>query len=149
MLDFLRRSFGPMEQPDPGGWRARQAGALERTQTRAIDSFTNHPGLTEQLLAVQGLHNRPWRVASLREAMGVPSNFRAITLISNTVGSLAMEAYRKGVLLDSEDTPRIVQRPIRSASLGTSTATPRSTSRPAGSSGGGSPRAMPTTRRCR
>jgi phage portal protein BeeE len=115
MLDFIRRSFGPMEQPDPGGWRARQAGAQEqaliRTQTRAIDSFTSHPGLTEQLLAVQGLHNRPWRVASLREALGVPSNFRAVALISNTVGSLAMEAYRKGVRLDSEDTPRIIQRP--------------------------------------
>jgi phage portal protein BeeE len=111
MLDFIRRSFSPMEQPDPGGWRARQAIAQERTQTRAIDSFTNHPGLTEQLLAVQGIHNRPWRVASLREALGVPSNFRAVTLISNTVGSLAMEAYRKGERLDSEDTPRIIQRP--------------------------------------
>jgi phage portal protein BeeE len=111
MLDFIRRSFGPMEQPDPGGWRARQAIAQERTQTRAIDSFTSYPGLTEQLLAVQGLQSRPWRVASLREALGVPSNFRAVTLISNTVGSLAMEAYRKGVRLDSEDTPRIIQRP--------------------------------------
>jgi len=111
MIDFLRRSFGPIEQPDPGGWRARQAGALERTQTRAINSFTSHPGLTEQLLAVQGLNNRPWRVATIKEAMGVPSNFRSVALIANTTGSLAMEAYRKGVLLDSEDTPRIIQRP--------------------------------------
>jgi phage portal protein BeeE len=115
MIEFLRRSFGAMEQPDPGGWRARQAGALEqsryREQTRAIDSFTSKPGLTEQLLAVQGLSNRPWRVASIKEAMGVPSNFRSVALIANTTGSLAMEAYRKGVLLDAEDTPRIIQRP--------------------------------------
>lgn len=115
MLDWFKRSFSPIEQPDPGGWRTRQAAAqraaVERTQTRAIDSFTSMPGLTEQLLAVQGLSNRPWRVASVREALGVPSNFRSVALISNTTGSLAMEAYRKGVLLDDEDMPRIVKRP--------------------------------------
>lgn len=105
----LRRSFSAIEQPDPGGWRARQSGA--RTQTRAIDSFVDSPGLTEQLLAVQGLNSRPWRVASIREALGVPSNFRSVALIANTTGSLAMEAYRKGVLLDADSTPRLVQRP--------------------------------------
>ena len=107
----LRRAFGPIDQPDPGGWRARQAIAQERQQTRAIDSFVDSPGLTEQLLAVQGLHDRPWRVASIREALGVPSNFRSVALISNTTGSLAMEAYRKGVKLSDEDTPRLIKRP--------------------------------------
>ena len=111
MLDWLKRSFAPIEEPDPGGWRARQRIAQERTQTRAIDSFTTHPGLTEQLLAIQGLHNRPYRVASIREALGVPSNFRSVALISNTTGSLAMEAYRKGVLLEDDDTPRLIKRP--------------------------------------
>lgn len=81
------------------------------TETRAIDSFTDHPGLTEQLLAVQGLTPRPWRAASGKEALGVPAIFRAVSLISNTVGSLGVEAYRKGALLSQEDTPVIVQRP--------------------------------------
>lgn len=115
LWDDLRRSFGPMEQPDRGGWDARQrrvmAERAEQVQTRAIDSFTSYPGLTEQLLAVQGLHSRPWRSASIREALGVPAIFRAVALISNTTGSLAMEAYRKGVLLDADDTPRLIQRP--------------------------------------
>jgi HK97 family phage portal protein len=111
ILDDLRRAFMPIEQPDPGGWRARQMVAQERTQTRAIDSFTSYPGLSEQLLAVQGLHTRPWRSASIREALGTPAIFRAVTLISNTTGSLAVEAYRKGVKLDDEDTPRLIKRP--------------------------------------
>src|SRR6185369_9814784 len=96
-------------------WRARQRVAIAltetRTQTRAIDSFVDHPGLTEQLLAVQGLNSRPWRAASIREALGVPSNFRSVALIANTTGSLAMEAYRNGTLLDPTDTPRLIQRP--------------------------------------
>jgi len=107
----LKRSLSAIEQPDPGGWRARQALAVERVQTRAIDSFVDSPGLTEQLLAVQGLNNRPWRAASIREALGVPSNFRSVALIANTTGSLAMEAYRNGTLLDPTDTPRLIQRP--------------------------------------
>lgn len=110
-LDTLRRSFAPIEEPD-SGWRARRVGIAEaRTQARAIDSFTSSPGLSEQLLAVQGLNNRPWRSPTIREALGVPAIFRAVTLISNTTGSLAVEAYRNGALLSDEDTPRLVKRP--------------------------------------
>jgi HK97 family phage portal protein len=83
----------------------------EKLQTRAIDSFTDYPGLTEQLLRVQGLTPRPWRVASIREALGVPAIFRAVALISNTTGSLAVEAFRRGVRLEDDETPRLVQRP--------------------------------------
>ncbi len=83
----------------------------ERLNTRAIDSFANYPGLTEQLLRVQGLSPRPWRAASIREALGVPAIFRAVALISNTTGSLAVEAYRKGRKLTDDDTPRVIQRP--------------------------------------
>jgi HK97 family phage portal protein len=78
-------------------------------ETRAIDSFTDYPGLEEQLLAVQGLTPRPWRAASVKEALGVPSIFRAVSLISNTTGSLGVEAFRNGALL--ADTPKVVQRP--------------------------------------
>lgn len=80
-------------------------------QTRAIDSFTDHPGLTEQLLAVQGLNARPWRPASVRDALGVPSIHRAVTLISNTGGALTLEAFRRGAKLPDDERPRIIVRP--------------------------------------
>lgn len=83
----------------------------DRVQTRTIDSFVDHPGLTEQIQAAFGLGARPWRVAGVNEALGVPAIFRAVTLISNTTGSLAVEAYRKGAKLADEDTPAIVKRP--------------------------------------
>lgn len=112
MWSDLRRALSPIEQPDVGGWNARALAIREQQpQTRAIDSFTSMPGLEAQLLAVQGLASRPWRVASIREALGVPSFFRSVALISNTVGMLAMEAYRKGVLLSDDDTPRLIKRP--------------------------------------
>jgi HK97 family phage portal protein len=92
--------------------RVREFFALQPVlEERAIDSFTDYPGLTEQLLAVQGLTPRPWRAASGKEALGVPSIFRAVSLISNTVGSLGVEAYRNGVLLNNENVPRIIARP--------------------------------------
>ena len=112
LIEDLRRAFGPMPPTDKEQRRAVvKAAAEERYQNRAIDSFTSYPDFDTQMLAVQGLHNRPWRAASIREALGVPSIFRAVALIANTTGSLAVEAYRKGVLLSAEDTPRIVQRP--------------------------------------
>ncbi|MEO7397061.1 MAG: phage portal protein, partial [Ilumatobacteraceae bacterium] len=78
---------------------------------RAIDSFIDHPGLTEQLLAVQGLTSRPWRNSGLSEAMGVPAIFRAVSLIANTTGALSLRAFRNGQMLDNEDRPRIIVRP--------------------------------------
>jgi HK97 family phage portal protein len=43
--------------------------------------------------------------------MGVPAVFKAVSLISNTIGSLSMEAYRSEVLMPFADTPRLVIRP--------------------------------------
>lgn len=53
----------------------------------------------------------PWRAMSTREALGVPAVFRAVSLISNTVGQLSMEAYRRGAKLSPDATPRVVMRP--------------------------------------
>lgn len=75
----------------------------------AIDSFVDHPGLTEQLAAVQGIRLDSWNPPSLREALSVPAVFRACTLISNTVGMLLMEAFRDGVKIP--DQPTLVTRP--------------------------------------
>lgn len=77
--------------------------------TRAIDSFTEYPGLTEQLLAAQGLTGADYRVPSIREALGVPTIWRAVSLLSNTGAALPVQAYRNGELMDP--TPALVRRP--------------------------------------
>jgi HK97 family phage portal protein len=78
-------------------------------QTRAIDSFTDYPGLTEQLLAVQGLSSTSWAAPSVREALGVPAVFRAVSMISTLVGSLTLEAWRNGIKMTTP--PALVSRP--------------------------------------
>lgn len=78
-------------------------------QTFAIDSFVNHPGLTEQLAAVQGIRLGSWNPPTLREALSIPAVFRAATLISNTVGMLLMEAFRGSEKLAEQ--PTLVTRP--------------------------------------
>lgn len=121
LLNDLRRLFGPMASPLPPKPGQEQAYARRtlteahprafNVQTRAIDSFTSYPGWSEQILAAQGLTSRPWRYPTIREALGVPAIFRAVALISNTTGSLALEAFRKGVKLPDDDIPRLVKRP--------------------------------------
>lgn len=91
---FLRRFFGVDPAP---------------LHTRAIDSFTSYPGLTEQLLAVQGLTARDYSAPSIREALGVPAIWRAVSLLANNAAALPLEAFRNGVKL--EPSPRIVARP--------------------------------------
>lgn len=81
-----------------------------RLQTRALDSFTEHPGLTEQLLRVQGLSMTSWSPPSVQQAMSVPAVFRAVTMIANLIGSLALEAYRNGTRM-VENIPVLVSRP--------------------------------------
>jgi len=46
---------------------------------------------------------------SLREALSVPAVFRAVTLISNTIGMLLMQAYASGKLMATQ--PTLVARP--------------------------------------
>lgn len=58
---------------------------------------------------MQGITPRPWTHPSIREALSVPAIFRAVSLISNLVGSFPLEAFRNGERMDNP--PRIVQRP--------------------------------------
>src|SRR5689334_14201927 len=81
----------PKETPNGAITRIRRA---QKSSMRTLDSFTTYPGWTEQMLAVQGLQDRPWRYPAVREALGVPAIFRAVSLIANTTGSLAMECFR-------------------------------------------------------
>lgn len=81
----------------------------QKLQAFALDSFTDSPGLTEQLAEVQGIHLDTWNAPSIREALSVPAVFRAVALISNTVGMLLMQAFRNGTLLPEQ--PTLVTRP--------------------------------------
>jgi len=81
----------------------------QHLQTRSIDSFTDSPGLTEQLAEIQGIHLDTWNAPSIREALSVPAVFRAVSLIANTAGSLLMQAFRDGTLMP--DQPTLVSRP--------------------------------------
>jgi phage portal protein BeeE len=112
-LPGFRGQPPPLVKVPQDHWLTRQQMiAQHKAETRmAIDSYTSYPGWEEQMLAVQGLTSRPWRYPSIREALGVPAIFRAVALISNSTGSLAMQAYRKGVLLDDEQTPQLIKRP--------------------------------------
>lgn len=69
------------------------------------------PDMQSQIAALRRRHFWPWRQVSPAEALTVPAIYRAVTLISNTVGALSMEAFRDGSRLAAADTPRIVQRP--------------------------------------
>lgn len=82
-----------------------------RMQEHSIDSFVDHPGLTEQLLRVQGLDPQSWMPPSIKQALSIPAVFRAVTLIANIVGSLTLQAWRDGQLLRGPAVPRLVSRP--------------------------------------
>lgn len=76
-------------------------------QTRALDPTD----FETQLANITRTRTSPWRIASVKEALGVPSILGAVSLIANTVGTLSLEAFRLGELLPSDQTPRIVIRP--------------------------------------
>lgn len=73
--------------------------------------FVELPTLEQQMARIMRVQSaaRPWRHASLSEALGVPSIQRAVTLIVNSTGSLPVEAFRNGEVMDN--TPQIVVRP--------------------------------------
>jgi HK97 family phage portal protein len=82
---------------------------LERPMhQRMADPWQDLPTLDQQLAALRA-QPRPWRMPSITEALGVPAIQRAVTLISNTTGSLLIESYRDDVLLT--DTPKVITRP--------------------------------------
>jgi HK97 family phage portal protein len=99
--------------------RLRGSDLPDLPQARAIDSFTDYPGLTEQLLRIQGLSPRPWKAAGLRDALGVPAIAGATTLIAKTIGSMTMRALKNEVEIPPEDRPRLIIRPdpFRTANL--------------------------------
>ena len=81
----------------------------KRLNALAIDSFVDHPGLTEQLLRVQGMSMLTWNPPSIQEALAFPAVFRAVSMIATLVGSLSMQAWRNGILMSVP--PTLVSRP--------------------------------------
>jgi HK97 family phage portal protein len=74
--------------------------------------FDGFPPLDVQLANLRHYPNAgPWRTVSIREALGVPAIFGAVNLISNTVASMSMKAYRGEVELRPDDRPRLIVRP--------------------------------------
>ena len=97
MSSFLERIFGQVEPaplPTP-------------TQARALDPTD----FETQLATLRNRMARQWRAASITEALGVPAIYRCVTLIANTVGSLALEAFRNGQRLPQDQAPRLIVRP--------------------------------------
>jgi HK97 family phage portal protein len=88
---------------------------VEPLQTRDISPTTGldlgSSTVSELLLKAQGLRSSVFRAASVREALGTPAIFRAVSLIANTTGSLAVETFRNGVRLADDASPRVVKRP--------------------------------------
>jgi phage portal protein BeeE len=113
-VDTLRTGLGWLALEEPkSDLQVRQERMMairgEKIETRAIDSFTTYPGLTEQLLAVQGLTSRPWRTPSIGEALGVPAIQSAVSLIASTIGMLSVQGFRNGALMD--EAPKVIARP--------------------------------------
>jgi HK97 family phage portal protein len=85
--------------------RMEPAPPFEVTQTRAAAPFeVNIPGLF-------GLSSMPYRMPSVRGALGVPAVLRAVTLIANTAGALSMTGIREGVRVPATERPRLIVRP--------------------------------------
>ena len=82
--------------------------AIEPLQERSIDSFDTTTPLAIQLAALHA-QPRPWRLPTITEALGVPAIQRAVTLIANTTGSLALQTFRNTELMS--ETPRVIIRP--------------------------------------
>jgi HK97 family phage portal protein len=76
-----------------------------------VQTRSDFPSWEQQVAAFHNLP-QPWMQASPDDALGVPAIFRAVTLISNTVGMLNLETWRNSQLLtDLEQIPRITLRP--------------------------------------
>lgn len=82
---------------------------VDSTATRS--AAYEYPTFEHQMATIQNRGRMTYRVANVDEALGSPAIFGAVSLIANTVGSLSLEAYRRGVLMTAEQTPRLVQRP--------------------------------------
>ena len=88
--------------------------ATEPVQARSlatVGSLSGFPDLQTQIAAVFNRSSRPWRMASIQDALGVPAIQRAVTMISNIGGALQLDAFRDGARMAPELRPRVLVRP--------------------------------------
>ena len=86
-------------------WEGTAWAGSEPVQTRE----DNPDSLAGLVARMSGFRTNPWRLPTIREALGVPAFQRSVTLIANTVGSITVQAFRNRGLLD--ETPRVIARP--------------------------------------
>ena len=79
----LRDGFRWLVGRDPTQDRATISTALNGSSASSLEDLIGR---------IRPIRNSPWRAAGQREALGVPAVFKAVSLISNTVGSLSMGA---------------------------------------------------------
>jgi HK97 family phage portal protein len=77
-------------------------------QTRSLESFEFTP-LGEEVKRIRGIRSEPWRLASIKDALGVPAIQRAVSLIANTTGSLTVQGLKDSMPMP--EAPRILMRP--------------------------------------
>ena len=81
------------------------------TEARSTADFPDFDQQMAQLLRDRRRFLPPWRYAGVQQALGVPAINRCVTLISNTVGALTLDAYRDGAKLPFDQRPRLIVRP--------------------------------------
>ena len=81
----------------------------EQPQTRGLDPWGGYLPLDAQLSALWNKRAGPFRVPSIQEALGVPAIQRAVSMISNTVGTLSIQSYRNGA--PTVDVAALLARP--------------------------------------
>jgi len=78
------------------------------------DRSLSFPTLSERMTTAMRTRQadaRPWRAASINEALGIPAFLDAVTLISNMLGIFTLEGYQNGKKVANEDRPRLIVRP--------------------------------------
>lgn len=75
-------------------------------QERSDDS-----ALLARIKELRSTTPRPWRMAGISEALGIPVVYAAVNLISNISGSLTLNGYRRGQRLADDARPRLIVRP--------------------------------------
>ena len=103
----VRESFRYLFDPIGAPQDAQHGGVIPHSARQVVRSGEDFPDLQQQIRNVLA----PWKNAGVRDAIGVPSIFRAVSLIAGTTGSLSVEVWRSGVKLSPDDTPQIVKRP--------------------------------------
>lgn len=107
LWDRLSAAIATTPVLEPGPWLPdRRDVQLQRR------SYTfEYLPLADQVAQLRTQGGRPWRPASLSEALGYPAIFAACTLIANTIATLTFQAYLRGQRVEDADRPRVMVRP--------------------------------------